>query len=103
MGHGRVAFPEMAWVAGAHSLERKKSDPRWPVALLEFGPAFHDPNWCERGHQGLVLEGEFGLEFETGSVRYPVGESFCVERGTRHRAFNPAAVPVRIFVVSSDA
>lgn len=99
----KVPLGELPWTQGGHPLERKKHDPAHPVTLLEFAVGFADPNWCRRGHYGLVLEGEFGLEFADRTVRFAAGDAFLVEPGTDHRAQNPGEVPVRIFVYTVDA
>jgi quercetin dioxygenase-like cupin family protein len=100
MSYAAIRFPSVPWASGAHPLERKKSDPEHPVTLLEFAPGFGDPNWCARGHTGYVLEGSLSLEFEDRVEPIGTGEGFVIDPGTRHRASNPGAVPVRLFIVS---
>lgn len=94
-----VPFPEVPWAAGGHPLERKKAAPAGGATLLEFLPAFRDPNWCANGHAGLVLDGTLGFELDGGGeIRAAAGEGFVIDAGTRHRAFNPGPGPVRLFV-----
>jgi hypothetical protein len=33
------------------------------IRLLEFTAAFVEPDWCEKGHIGIVLEGAIELDF----------------------------------------
>ncbi|MBP7148782.1 MAG: cupin domain-containing protein [Acidobacteria bacterium] len=99
MSQRRIAFPALPWVPGTHPLERKK--PAGPAGLLEFGPGFADPNWCERGHSGYVIAGVLRFEFADGTEEVGAGEGFAFEPGTRHRASNPGTVPVVLFIVSA--
>ncbi len=101
MGLAHIAFSRMPWARGNHPLERKKQDPEHPVTQLEFAPGFSDPDWCERGHTGLVLSGSIAFELERGTVAIGQGEAFVLDPGTRHRASNPGTEPVVLFLVSS--
>lgn len=104
--HVSIPFDALPWQAGGHPLERKKSDPRTPITLLEFAPGFADPNWCVRAHSGLVLSGTLRMEYgglAAEACDYGEGQGFHIELGTPHRASNPGAVPVRLFIVSSGA
>lgn len=96
----RIAFPDLAWTAGGHPLERKKLAADRPLALLEFAPGFADPNWCERSHVILVLSGALELELRTGTERLARGECCVIDRGTAHRARNPGSEPVVLFLAS---
>jgi quercetin dioxygenase-like cupin family protein len=96
MGCEKVSFASMAWESGAHPLERKKVVDG--ATLLEFDVGFADPNWCENGHAGLVLEGALALELGDRVIEVSAGEAFVVDAGTRHRAKNPGRVPVVLFV-----
>jgi quercetin dioxygenase-like cupin family protein len=98
----RLPFTALHWSAGAHPLEKKKLVAGHPVALLEFAPGFEDPTWCVRGHIIYVLDGCLELVLDEGTERLQAGDGCILERGTRHRATNPGAVPLRLFVASSD-
>src|SRR5690242_3879212 len=93
----------MAWTAGGHPLERKKTASDKPVVMLEFAPGFADPNWCERSHVIFVLDGTLEIELEDHSERFASGECCFLDQGTRHRARNPAEQPVHAFVLSDFA
>ena len=89
------------WAPGGHPLERKKTVAGTGVTLLEFAPGFVDPAWCPRGHAGLVLAGELELILDGDEVvRVAAGDAFELDPGTRHRARNPGAAPVRLFIHS---
>lgn len=96
-----LPFTSLSWTAGAHALEKKKVVEDHPVALLEFAPGFEDPDWCIRGHIIYVIEGTLELALDERTEQLKVGDGCVLERGTRHRAKNPAGGAVRLLVVSS--
>lgn len=98
MGYETIRFPNLPWEPGAHPNERKKAARAGGATLLEFGPDFRDPNWCENGHAGFVIEGRLGLEFRGRSEVIDSGEAFLVDPGTPHRAYNPGPGRVLLFV-----
>jgi quercetin dioxygenase-like cupin family protein len=100
MAFVRAPFPEQAWVPGGHPLERKKTLPSRGLTLLEFEPGFVDPNVCEAGHFMFVLEGDFGLELDSGLERLAPGEGCFLDPGTPHRARVLGSTPVRLLVLA---
>lgn len=103
MGQELIAFSSMAWQAGAHPLESKKTAAAHAVGLLRFGPGFRDPNLCTRSHAGYVLEGELVFETEEGDLVVRAGEAFAIDAGTGHRAANRGARDATVFIVSGEA
>ena len=101
MGYHRLQFASAPWTPGAQQLERKKVGGAG-AAVLEFGPGFSDPNWCERAHVAYVLSGTLSLEVDGHVEEIGTGYGFVTERGTRHRASNPGPTPVRLFVVTAE-
>jgi quercetin dioxygenase-like cupin family protein len=89
MKNYRASFDEIPWQtprAGAR-VKICETDGK-QIRLLEFTPAFRHPEWCERGHQGVVLEGEMRIEFANGAdVIYRAGELLHIPAGEpdRHR------------------
>jgi quercetin dioxygenase-like cupin family protein len=98
MAHEKVSYARLDWKAGSHPLERKKAGGLGGAVLLRFEPGFADPNWCEGGHAGYVLEGRLCLELAETRLDVDAGEGFVVDAGTRHRASNPGGVPVVLFI-----
>ncbi|MCU0254611.1 MAG: cupin domain-containing protein [Acidobacteria bacterium] len=98
MAHETLDFNTLDWQAGPHPLERKKLGALGGASLLRFEPGFEDPNWCVNGHAALVLEGTLRLEYEAGAAEVSAGQGFVIDPGTRHRASNPGAVPVVLFI-----
>jgi len=98
----RLPFTSLVWTSGAHPLERKKLIDGCPAVLLEFGPGFEDPNWCEHGHVIYVLEGTLELVLDSGTEQIRAGDGCVLDPNTPHRAKNPGTVPVRLFVATLD-
>ncbi|MGL5271900.1 MAG: hypothetical protein ACRC8J_00250 [Phocaeicola sp.] len=57
------------------------------IRLMELPIGFDEENWCEIGHQGYVLEGNFTILFETGE-RFDCapGMGFVIPDGEKHRS-----------------
>lgn len=100
MGHIDFQFAEMDWEQGGHPLEKKKRLPEAPITLLAFEPGFVDPNRCVRGHSGWVVSGTLRMTYDEKAVDYPAGSGFHIEAGTGHRAGNPFAERVVVFLVT---
>jgi quercetin dioxygenase-like cupin family protein len=96
-----VALSSLAWTAGTHPLERKKTGGIGMPILIEFAPGFRDPETCTRGHVIYVLRGVLGLELD-GERRQFVGTGDCcvLDEGTAHRAFTEGSEAVELFIVS---
>lgn len=74
------------------------------IRLLEFTPAFVEPEWCGNGHVGLVLEGSIAVDFHGETVVYGPGDGVFIPAGERggHKAhaLTPA---VRLVLVEDHA
>ena len=43
------------------------------------------PHWCSKGHYGLILEGEFEIEYENDKIIYKSGDGVFIPEGKEHR------------------
>ena len=43
------------------------------------------PHWCEKGHYGMILEGEFEIEFENEKQIFRKGDGVFIPNGTKHK------------------
>ncbi len=70
------------------------------LRLVEFTADFVEPDWCTRGHAGLVLEGEMELNVDGRVVRLRAGDALMVPSGEayRHRHHGTIAT-TRLFLV----
>ena len=57
------------------------------VRLVEFSSEFVEPEWCEKGHVGYVLEGTLEVNFKGRVVVYPQGSGIFIPAGiaTAHK------------------
>ena len=61
--------------------------------MVEFTPAM-EPHWCENGHIGVVLEGEFEIKFDGDIVTYKSGDGVFIPSGSEHRHMGKALTDV---------
>ncbi|MFI5166817.1 MAG: cupin domain-containing protein [Thermoanaerobaculales bacterium] len=101
MAFTRLPLDSVVWAAGGNPLERKKTAAAG-ATVIEFAPGFADPNWCERAHVAYVLSGTLRLEVAGRIEEVAAGDGFVTDRGTPHRASNPGADPVRLFVITAE-
>lgn len=97
----RVVFDSVEWQAPMRGA-RFKVVPIGPrrIRLVEFTNEFEEPQWCERGHVGLVLQGELEIDFQGGIVRYPEGTGIAIPAGPSHGHKARSVTPLsRLFLV----
>ena len=97
----RILFEEMEWQNGIRGA-RFKSFHRGnkQIRLLEFTSEFVEPDWCEKGHIGFVVQGELEVDFHGTVIRYPEGSSLFIPSGfvSAHKARSITPV-VLLFLV----
>jgi len=70
------------------------------LRLVEFGRDFVEPEWCTRGHAGLVLEGEMDLNVDGNIVKLRAGDAVLLPGGAEHRHKHHATIATtRLFLV----
>jgi len=70
------------------------------LRLVEFGRDFVEPEWCTRGHAGLVLEGEMDLNVDGNIVKLRAGDAVMLPGGAEHRHKHHATIATtRLFLV----
>ena len=85
---GIVRFARMEWASPAPHVRQKAQELGGQrIRLLELSRGLEHPEWCLAGHVGYVLEGEFALEFDDGTVELKPGDGFILPAGQagRHR------------------
>lgn len=70
------------------------------LRLVEFSAEFVEPDWCEKGHAGYVLEGTLEVDFRGRVVVYPQGAGIFIPPGPAgaHKARSVTPV-VLLFLV----
>ena len=51
------------------------------VRLLEFRSDFVEPDWCRKGHAGMVLEGDLEIDFQGKIEQFPQGSALLIPAG----------------------
>jgi quercetin dioxygenase-like cupin family protein len=78
----RVLFDFLEWQSGIHGARFKafRSGTK-QLRLVEFTSEFVEPDWCEKGHIGFVIQGELEIDFHGDLVRYPEGSGIFIPAG----------------------
>lgn len=79
----RILFDELEWqdgIRGARFKVFRSGDKQ--IRLLEFTSEFIEPDWCEKGHVGFVIQGELEIDFRGSVVRYPQGSALSILSGS---------------------
>lgn len=69
------------------------------VRLMELPAGFNEEEWCTRGHQGYVLQGEFTIHFDDRSVPCRPGMGFIIPGDERHRSQGADGEPTVVYVI----
>lgn len=85
----KVRFDSIEWqyvLPGAHFKAFREDSKQ--LRLLELTSEFVEPEWCEKGHVGIVLKGELEIDFHGRVVRYPEGSGIFIPSGasSAHKA-----------------
>ena len=64
MNNHLIDFEKMEWINGSTGIRYKKFiNGNQQLRLVEFSEGFIETDWCLKGHAGIVLDGEFTLDF----------------------------------------
>jgi quercetin dioxygenase-like cupin family protein len=106
MAGKQVDFATLAWDGWASDvaarIKAEQADGR-RVRLIELGPGFVEPQWCEKGHAGYVVSGQYVTDLDGDMWTLRAGQGFILPPGTRHRSRNTGAMPAIVFVVDLEA
>lgn len=81
----KVDFENIAWESPMKGLRFKamKIDKK-QLRLVEYTQEM-EHHWCEKGHIGYVLEGQFEIEFSNESYIYNPGDGVFIMDGPEHK------------------
>ncbi|MGA9667194.1 MAG: hypothetical protein WBQ69_12220 [Gallionella sp.] len=76
-------FDSLEWQSSIHGARFKafRSGDR-QLRLVEFTDQFVEPEWCEKGHIGYVIQGELEIDFHGNLVRYPEDFGIFIPAGS---------------------
>lgn len=101
MNTRKIDFGELPWESPAPGVRVKSfQDSGKRLRVVELTREFVEPDWCEKGHLGVVPKGELEIDFRGRLVRYPEGSGIFISAGPssghKARAVTPT---VRLFLV----
>lgn len=81
----RVDFDAMAWESPIPGMRQKKIERDGKrLRLVEYSKEM-EPHWCEKGHIGYVLGGEFEIRYDAVTHVYGRGDGVFIPTGREHR------------------
>lgn len=101
----KVDFASLGWNTWAGELPGRVKVAReagQQVRLIELGPGFVEPDWCERGHIVYVVSGRYMQQVGTETWEMQTGQALILPPGTRHRSRNTGSLAAVVFVVDQD-
>jgi quercetin dioxygenase-like cupin family protein len=87
-GH-KIIFDDTEWVnAGIGMRYKAFIHDNQRVRFVEFSDGFVEPDWCTRGHVGIVLDGSFTIDYDGSLERYSKGDIIFIPGGeaSKHKA-----------------
>lgn len=101
MTRSLIPFDALDWqdgISGARFKVFQRGNKR--LRLLELTSGFVEPDWCENGHAGFVVQGELEIDFRGDIVRCPEGSGLFIPAGAAnaHKA-SPVTPTVLLFLV----
>ena len=54
------------------------------LRLVEYSRDL-EPHWCQKGHIGYLLDGEFEITFDSGVFVFNPGDGIFIPAGSEHR------------------
>ena len=94
MSQYRIDFDAMAWDAPMDGLRFKatKQGGR-QLRLVEYTKDM-EPHWCEKGHIGCVLDGQFEIRFEGETAVFHPGDGVFIPASAEHKHMGRAITDV---------
>jgi quercetin dioxygenase-like cupin family protein len=81
----RVDFDTIPWESPVEGMRHKVFiQGSRKLRLVEYSKKM-EPHWCEKGHYGFVLEGEFEIAFDSETHLYGPGDGIFIPDGKEHR------------------
>ena len=79
-------FESMEWEVPAVGVRFKAYEQgEKKLRLVEFAKEFVEPDWCTKGHIGLILEGEMEIDFDGDVILFKAGDGVFIPAGEEHK------------------
>jgi len=81
----KVVFDDLRWEQTMQGLRYKiyKQNNK-QLRLIEYTEEM-PLHWCEKGHYGYILEGQFEIEYLNEKVIYQTGDGVFIPEGKKHK------------------
>ncbi len=102
--HYRVDFESAPWDSPMPGVRHKVVEHGGRrLRLVEYTDEM-EPHWCEKGHVGFILQGQFEIGFGDGTSVFGPGDGVFIPSGKEHRHMaRVLSGPVRaLFVEDAD-
>jgi quercetin dioxygenase-like cupin family protein len=81
----KVDFEQMDWESPVAGIRHKvKQAGGLKLRLVEYSTEM-EPHWCSRGHTGIILRGDFEIEFDGEKHVFRPGDGVMIPSGEEHR------------------
>jgi mannose-6-phosphate isomerase-like protein (cupin superfamily) len=85
MNQYKVDFNTIEWESPIQGLRQKVHiSGHQRLRLVEYSKEL-SAHWCEKGHIGYVLQGQFEMEYETEGQTYSMGDGIFIPNGAEHK------------------
>ena len=86
MSNKKIDFSSVEWEESSPFLRFKAFEQgNKKVRVIEIKKGFDDPEWCETGHIGYVLEGELDIDFSGEIIKYTPGDILFIAAGQEEK------------------
>jgi len=100
----RVDFDRIGWdnkSAGMHVKRMLRHGKQ--IRMVEIGPESGEPDWCEVGHVGYIVEGELETNIDGQIERLSAGDGLIIPSGVKYRHKSKAINGVVWLILVDDA
>ena len=82
----KIDFESMEWESPAEGIRFKAYEQDGKkLRLVEFTKDFVEPDWCTKGHTGLILEGQMEIDFDGTVIVFKAGDGVFIPAGENHK------------------
>ncbi|MHC4757807.1 MAG: cupin domain-containing protein [Planctomycetota bacterium] len=82
----KIDFESMEWEVPADGVRFKAYEQDGKkLRLVEFTKDFVEPDWCTKGHTGLLLEGQMEIDFDGEKEIFNSGDGIFIPAGQEHK------------------
>lgn len=94
MSQYKIEFDELSWESPMKGLRFKAiTRDGQRLRLVEYTQDMA-PHWCEKGHVGYILKGEFEIRFDRETVILETGDGLFIPSGPEHRHMGRAITDI---------